>query len=100
MNELAVRAAWVADQVTTNRPRLLTIAGTIAAIGIAAWGYFYFQNRAADRATAMLGAAMQIAQSRFAPASSVPGALQAPGTYPTEAARGEATAEALRKVID
>jgi TolA-binding protein len=99
-DEFAVRAAWVADQVTTNRTRLLTVAGVIVAIGIGVWGYFYMQNHAADRASAMLGSAMLIAQSPIAPPSSVPGALQAAGTYPTEAARADATAAALKKVID
>jgi TolA-binding protein len=99
-DEFTVRAAWVADQVTTNRTRLLTGAGVIVAIGIGVWGYFYMQNRAADRASAMLGSAMLLAQSPIAPASTLPGALQAAGTYPTEAARADATAAALKKVID
>lgn len=99
-NEFAVRAAWVAEQVTTNRSRLLTIAGAVVAVVVLVLGYFYIQNRSADRANAMLGAAFMITQSPVAPASTVPGAQQAPGTYPTETARGEAAAAALQKVID
>lgn len=99
-NEFATRAAWVAEQVTTNRTRLLSVAGVILAIGVATWGYFYMRGVAADRASAMLGGALAIAQSPVAPASTLPGAQQPAGTYPTEAARAEATAAALQKVID
>jgi TolA-binding protein len=99
-NEFAVRAAWVAEQVTTHRSRLFTIVGIAAAIGVVVLGYFYFQRRAEDRANAMLGAAFMITQSPLAPASTLPGATQAPGTFPTETARGEAAIAALQKVVD
>jgi TolA-binding protein len=48
----------------------------------------------------MLGAALVTAQAQIAPPSSVPGAQQPAGTFPTEIARGEAAAAALQKVID
>jgi TolA-binding protein len=99
-NEFAVRAAWVAEQITTNRTRLLTLAGTVVVAGAVVGGYFYFTSRAADKASALLGAAVAIQQSPIAPAPTVPGATQAAGTYPTEAARGEAAVAALQKVID
>jgi TolA-binding protein len=99
-NEFATRAAWVAEQVTTNRSRLLTIAGIIVALAAVVGGYFYMQRQSADRASAMLGAAFIINQSPVAPPSTVPGATQPPGTFPTEAARAEAAIAALQKVID
>lgn len=99
-NEFAVRAAWVAEQITTNRTRILTIAAAVVAVAAIVGGYFYFQARANDQASAMLGQAVAIQQAPIAPLSTVPGATQAPGTYATEAARGEAAIAALQKVID
>jgi TolA-binding protein len=42
---------------------------------------------------------MTIAQAQIVPAPTVPGATQAPGTYPTEAARADAALAAFRDVI-
>lgn len=99
-NEFAVRAAWVAEQITTNRTRILTMAGAVVAVAAIVGGYFYFRARANDQASAMLGAAVAIQQAPIAPLSTVPGATQATGTYSTEATRGEAAIAALQKVID
>jgi len=99
-NEFAVQAARIAEQFAANKSRVLPIAGVVVAAGAVILGYLYFSARAADRASAMLGTAVAIQQSPIVPAPSVPGATQAPGTYPTEAARGEAAVAALQKVID
>jgi TolA-binding protein len=99
-DEFAVRAAWVAEQITTNRNRILTMVGAVVAVAAIVGGYFYFQSRAKDQASALLGAAVAIQQAQIAPAPSVPGATQAAGTYATEAARGEAAIAAFQKVID
>jgi TolA-binding protein len=99
-NEFAVRAAWVAEQLTTNRTRLLAIAGGAIALAAMVGGYFFFTAQAKDRASATLAAAVAIQQSPIAPPSSVPGATQPAGTFPTEAARSDAAAAALQKVID
>jgi len=99
-NEFAVRAAWVAEQVGKYRSSALPAIGVIAVIGAIVYGYFYIQNRNADQANAKLGAALAITQLPIAPASTVPGATQVAGTYPTEQARGEAAIAALQKVID
>jgi TolA-binding protein len=99
-DEFAVRAAWVAEQLTTNRTRILTIGGAIVAAAAIVGGYFYFTAQAKDRASAMLAAAVAVQQSPIAPPSSVPGAAQPAGTFPTEAARTDAAAAALQKVID
>ena len=42
---------------------------------------------------------MAIAESQIAPASTLPGISQAPGTFPTEKARAEAAVKAYREVI-
>jgi TolA-binding protein len=99
-NEFAVRMAWVAEQLTTNLNRILTIAGIVIVGGAIIGAYFYMQKQSADRASAELGAALTIMQSPIAPASTIPGASQAPGTFPSDAARGEAAIAALQKVVD
>ena len=97
-NEFAERMAWVTEQATTNRSRILTIAAAIVVLAAIAGGYFYFQSRAKDSASAMMGSALAIQQSPITPAPAVAGVTQAPGTYPTAAARGEAAAAAFQKV--
>ena len=99
-NEFAVRAAWVAEQLATNRTRILAIAGIVVAAAAAIGGYFYFTAQARDKASALLAAAVAIQASPIAPPSSVPGAAQVAGTYPTELARSEAATAALQKVIE
>jgi predicted negative regulator of RcsB-dependent stress response len=99
-NEFAVRAAWVFEQITTNRTRILAIVGGIVVVAAVVAGYFYFRSRAADQASAVLGAAVAIQQATIAPPSTIPGAQQVPGTYPTAEARAAASAAALQKVID
>ena len=99
-NEFAVTTARVAAQLAANRRTILTVVGAAAVAGALVAGYFYFQSRTYDQASAMLGAAMTIQQSTVAPAPTVPGAKQAAGTYPTEAARDEAAMAAFQKVID
>ncbi len=99
-NEFAVRMAWVAEQLTSNLNRILTIAGIVIVAAAIVGAYFYMQKQSADRASAELGAAMTIMQSPIAPVSTIPGASQAAGTFPSEAARGEAAIAALQKVVD
>ena len=98
-NEFAERAAWVAEQVTTNRNRVLGMAAAvIAAIAIVA-GFFYFRGQSRDKASAMLGAALAIQESQITPASSLPMG-QTSGTFTTATARGEAAIAAFQKVAD
>lgn len=98
-NEFAERAAWVAEQVTTNRSRVLGYAAAIVAAIAIVGGYFYFRAQSRDKASAMLGAALAIQESPIAAASSLPMG-QTAGTFPTAAARGEASIAAFQKVAD
>jgi hypothetical protein len=59
-NEFAVRMAWVAEQLTTNLNRILTIAGIVVVAGAIVGAYFYMQKQSADQASAELGAALTI----------------------------------------
>jgi TolA-binding protein len=95
-----VKTAQAVEMLLANRRRILMIAGAVVVIGAAIGGYFYFQARTYTQANAMLGAALAIDQAPIVPAPTVPGATQAAGTYPTEAARAEAAIAAFQKVID
>jgi TolA-binding protein len=99
-NEFAVTTARVATQLAANRRSILTLLGAGGVMAALVAGYFYMQSRTYDQASTLLGAAMTIQQATIAPASTVPGAKPATGTYPTEAARGEAAIAAFQKVID
>lgn len=99
-NAFAMRTAWVADQLQNNLSRILAVVGGVLVLAGIVGIYFYMQSRSADQASAALGAATTISQAQIVPASTIPGATQAPGTYPTEALRGEAAIAAYQKVID
>ena len=99
-NEFAERAAWVADQVNTNRSRLVMIVGAIVAAGAIVGGYFYFRGRAADSASTMLGAALAIQQAEISAAAPILPAGQTARSFTSAAARGEAAVAAFQKVAD
>lgn len=99
-NEFAITTAKVAAQLAANRRSILTVVGVGAVVAALVGGYFYFQSRTYDQASALLGSAMTIERATIAPASTLPGAKQAAGTYPTEAARAEAAIAAFQKVIE
>ena len=99
-NEFAVQAGRVADVVMQNRDRWLMIAGAVIVIGAVAGGYIFMRGRAADKESAAFGAALLIESSQIAPAPTVPGAKQQPGTFPTETARNEGGRGAFKKGAD
>jgi len=99
-NEFATTAARVAEQVSLNRSSILMVAGAAVVVAAIVGGYFYMQSRTYDQASALLGAGLVIEQATIAPAPTLPGAKQPAGTYPTEAARGEAAIAAFQKTID
>ena len=78
------------------------VGGVIAVLAVVVLGsgYFWFQNRNQEQAGSLLGVAMTIYQAPVVPASSVPGAKQAPGSYATEQARSEAALKAFQDVAD
>ena len=99
-NQFAITVGRSMQTVTDNRDRI--VIGLVAALLIAAiaGGYYYWSKRSDDNANAAFGNAMAMTQSPIVPAPTVPGAAQAPGTFPTEQARAEAAAKAFRDVID
>ncbi len=80
----------------------LFVGGVVAVIAVVvlASGYFWFQNRNEESAGALLGVAMTIYQAPVVPPSSVPGATQAAGSFPSEKARYEAALKAFSEVAD
>jgi TolA-binding protein len=97
-NEFAMGAARVATSLSENRSRLVPVLIAAVIVAAAIVGFVTWQNRAKDRAGAALGEALSIAQSPIAPPPTVPGATQAPGTYPSEQARQEASIQAFQRV--
>jgi TolA-binding protein len=97
-NEFAIQTAKAFEIAKQNRDRLIIGVIAIVAIIVIGGGYLLWQKRTNDQASGMLGTAMAVAQSPIVPAPTVPGAKQAPGTYPTEQARNEAAVQAFQQV--
>ena len=98
-NEFLVTTARVLDALDRNRSRVLLMAAVALLLAVIVGGYIYWRNGQADRAGALLGAAMATAESQIAPAPSLPGATSAAGTFPTDEARAAAVVAAYNEVI-
>lgn len=96
VSTVASATSWYRDNQGT------VVGGLIAIIAVVVLssGYFWFQHRNEESAGALLGVAMTIYQAPVVPPSSVPGATQAPGSYPSEKARYEAALKAFQEVAD
>jgi TolA-binding protein len=99
-NELAIQTQRMVQRFAGSRNQIIGIAAAVIVLVAGIWGYFYFRGRTNDRVSAMLGSALQVQSSPIVPAPTVPGATQAPGTYPNETARAEAAIAEFQKVID
>ena len=97
-NDFAQTLARVVAAASENSQRALLLVVGVVAIAAIVGGYFWWSKRQADQAGAMLGEAMAIVNAPVVPAPTLPGATQAAGTYPTEAARQEAAIAALQGV--
>lgn len=98
-NEFAETTAKVVSFAQEQRDRLV-LGGVIAAIVVAAGGgYWWWHHHVNDEAGGLLGVATAIAGAPIAPPPTVPGATQAPGTYPTEKVREAAAQTAYQDVI-
>jgi TolA-binding protein len=97
-NEFAATTVRLASAVMDNRSRLVAGLVVVAVAGAAIGGYAYWRKQRNDAAGAMLGDAIAIEQAQIIPASTLPGATQAAGTYPNEQARSEAALTAFREV--
>jgi TolA-binding protein len=97
-NDFLETALSVAGVVRDNRGPFALILGIVIVVAAIGSGYWYWQNRRANEAGALLGIAMATEQAPITPAPSLPGATQTPGTYPTEDARSDAAIKAFTEV--
>jgi tetratricopeptide (TPR) repeat protein len=99
-NEFARTTVRVLEALKTNRERAVVLGLAAVVLLAAVGGYAAWRRSQSEKAGALLGVARAAAQARISPPSSLPGAVQAPGTYPTEQARNEAALEAYQAVIE
>ena len=97
-NEFAETAARVAAGMAQYRDRLVGIVAVVVVGAAVIGGYLWWQGRTSSRADALFGRAVSIAQAQIAPAPTLPGATQAPNTYPTEQARQAAALQAFQEI--
>jgi tetratricopeptide (TPR) repeat protein len=97
-NDFATNLRRATDAFETNRRNILMGVGMFALVVVIGSAYFYSRRHTANAAGEMLGVAMAIEQSPIAPPSTLPGAKQQPGTYPTEKAKNEAMLAAYQQV--
>lgn len=83
---------------TANSQRLIILSSIVVVLVAAIGGYLYLRKGQADRAGERFGEAIATQQAAIVPASTLPGATQAAGTFPTEQARDEAALEAFQAV--
>lgn len=81
-----------------HRDQFTLGAIVVAVVILGAGGYFFWSHSRDNRAGEMFGEAMAITESPISPPSTLPGAVQAPGTYPTDKARQEAALAAFQAV--
>jgi TolA-binding protein len=98
-NEFAETTMKVLGALRERQSVLAPIVIAAIVVAIAVGGYFTWRKSRADKAGALLGIATSISQAQVAPPSTLPGAKQSPGTYPTAKARSEAALEAYQDVI-
>ena len=96
-NEFAQTAARVAGAIQENRQRVGLIAIVVLAIIAIGGGYWYWQRRTNNLAGGEFGIGMAISRAQITPPSSLPSAVQATGTFASEAARHEAALKQFEK---
>ena len=99
-NEFVTGVASVVGAYQENKDKAAMIAGVVALGLVLVVGYFWYQKRSAEQAGELMGVAMTIYQAPIVPPSSVPGAVQQPGSYPSEKARYEAALAAFQEVAN
>jgi len=96
-NEFAATIGRLTAEVQEHRDRI--VVGIVAAVVLvgAVGGYIYWSRHKNDRASAMYGIAVTVAEAPIVPPPTVPGAKQAAGTFPTAKARQEAALQAFQQ---
>jgi TolA-binding protein len=97
-NDFAATVVRATEWMRENqRTFAATIVGAIVLI-VGVGGFAMWRKHLNDRSGALFAEAMAVTESQIAPAPTVPGATQAPGTFPTIVARQEAAVQAFQKV--
>jgi len=99
-NEFAETTARVLTTLSANQRRIQMLVGGVLVVALIVGGVLFWRNREANRAGEQLGIALAMLEATIAPAPTIPGAKQAPGTFPTEQARAEATLAAFQRVAN
>lgn len=97
-NDFAVVTLTVAERFAEHRKTILTAVAVVAVLALIAGGVMAYRTRQANTAGAALGVAMATAEAQIVPPSTLPGATQTPGTFPTAQARSEAAIKAFTDV--
>jgi TolA-binding protein len=98
-NEFAETAGRLAQQLREHQNRVIAAVATLVVLAAIVGGFSLWRRNQSDKAGTLLGHAYVVAQSTISPASTLPGAAQPPGTFPSEAARAEATIKAFQEVV-
>ena len=99
-NEFVSGVVSVTGWYQHNKDKVTIAVGAVLAAVVLTGGYFWWQNRSAEQAGELMGVAMTVYQAPIVPPSSVPGAVQQPGSYPSEKARYEAALTAFQNVAN
>ena len=99
-NEFAEGVERVTTFLRDNRDQTIVTALVVTIVVLGAGGYLFWRQRTNDRSSEMFGLAMAITEAQIAPPSTLPGAVQAPGTYPSDTARLEAAVTAFQAVAN
>ena len=97
-NEFAEATARVVELVGGYRRQTTMAVAALMAVIVAIGAYFYWQGTREDKAGTLFGIAMETADGTVAPPSTLPGATQAPNTFPTAKARSEAALKLFQEV--
>jgi len=97
-NEIAETTARLVSTVSQHQRRIKTVGGALVVVLLLVGVFLFWRGRQANQAGEQLGVALALLDATIAPAPTIPGAKQAPGTFPTEQARAEATLAAFQKV--
>jgi TolA-binding protein len=98
-NEFAAGVVRLSEAARGNGRRLAIAVLAVVILAGAVGGFLLWRKHTREQAGALFAAAMAVTESPIAPPSTVPGAPQAPGTFPSTKARLEAAVAAFTQVV-
>lgn len=97
-NDFAATMSRAVGAMRGSPRRVVVLFVVILILTAGVGGFFTWRKQTRDRAGAMFAEAMATTEAQIAPAPTVPGATQAPGTFPSVKARQEASLAAFQKL--